>query len=104
MIELGRRWPEEVSRGWLTSLSVDLNQQYAGRQSKTLTRDINALLELGLIVRLPGNRYRARHEIMFAFMPIAGGDPQRPVLIEVPQGLRPLVAGEPPPRRAGDDA
>jgi DNA-binding HxlR family transcriptional regulator len=61
--------------------AATLAEQYAGKQSKTLTRDINALVELGLLQRSQDGRYSAQHERMFSFTPIGGGDPGRSVLV-----------------------
>jgi Fic family protein len=96
VLELGRRWPDAVRRDQLTTLTPALAMQYAGKQSKTLTRDINVLVECGLMSRAPRGRYRARHEVMFTFMPLAGGDPDRSVLIEIPDELREVAESEQP--------
>jgi Fic family protein len=97
VLELGRRWPDAVPRHQLTTLTPGLALQYAGKQSKTLTRDINALLELDLLHRRPDGRYSARHERMFTFMPIGGGDPDRSVLFEIPEELREISTTAQPP-------
>ena len=91
VLELGRRWPDAVPRQQLATLTPALAQQYAGKQSKTLTRDINALLELDLLERSQDGRYSARHERMFTSMPIGGGDPDRSVLFEIPDELREIA-------------
>ncbi|MDQ3723410.1 MAG: Fic family protein [Actinomycetota bacterium] len=96
VLELGRRWPHTVSRDELTTLTGELARQYAGKQTKTLTRDINALIESNLMGRLPDGRYRARHELMFSFMPIADADPARSVLVELPVELRAIAEDERP--------
>lgn len=91
VLELGYRWPNAVRRQELTTLTATLAEQYAGKQSKTLTRDINALVELGLLQRSQDGRYSAHHERMFTFMPIGGGDPERSVLFEMPDELREMA-------------
>lgn len=91
VLELGYRWPDAVPRQQLTTLTPALAEQYAGKQSKTLTRDINALMELNLLQRSQDGRYSALHERMFAFMPIGGGDPDRSVLFEIPNELREIA-------------
>lgn len=96
VLELGRRWPDAVPRSQLTTLTPGLALQYADKQSKTLTRDINTLIEADLLARLPGGRFRARHELMFTFMPVADGDLDRSVLIEVPPQLREIAENEQP--------
>jgi Fic family protein len=91
VLALGRCWPTAVPRDELATLTPGLARQYAGKHGKTLTRDLNALIEAPLIVREHGNAYRALHEVMFAFMPIAAGDPASSVLIEIPEALREFV-------------
>lgn len=53
----------------ITRLTPDLAARYAGKTSKMLTRDINALQEAGLIVR-QGSGIRPYLEQMFAFLPL----------------------------------
>jgi Fic family protein len=53
----------------LTRLTPDLAAHYAGKTHKTLTRDINALENAGLIVR-QGSAIRPALEQMFAFLPL----------------------------------
>lgn len=91
ILELGYRWPDTVGRPQLTTLTPSIAEQYAGKQSKTLTRDINALVELDLLQRTPDDHYSARHDLMFSSMPIGGGDPDRSVLFEVPDELREIA-------------
>jgi hypothetical protein len=67
-----------------------------GRQSKTLTRDLNALIGTNLLARLPSGLYRARHELMFTYMPITDGDLDRSVLLDIPDELRELAENEQP--------
>jgi len=57
-----------VPRAKLTSLTPGLAEAYATKKSKTVTRDLNALTQMGLIERSP-NGVRARREIMLSFMP-----------------------------------
>lgn len=57
-----------VPRARLTGLTPGLAEAYASKKSKTVTRDLNALEQLGLIERGPAG-YRARREIMLSFMP-----------------------------------
>lgn len=59
---------EAVPRGRLRRLSPDLAELYAGKTDKTVTRDLNWLLEEGLIERRP-HGYRARVELMLSFRP-----------------------------------
>lgn len=96
LLALGHVWPESVPRSRLTTLTPALAAQYAGRHTKTRTRDLNALLKTGLLVRLDDGRFRARHELMFSFMPIPGGDPDLSVLLELPDDLREVAESEQP--------
>ena len=57
-----------VLRAKLTTLSPELAGAYAGKKSKTVTRDLNALEKLGLIERTPKG-IRARREVMLSFLP-----------------------------------
>ena len=57
-----------IRRANLTTLSPSLAEAYATKKSKTVTRDLNALEQRGLIERKP-NGIRARREIMLSFMP-----------------------------------
>ncbi len=59
---------EFVRRADLTALTPTLAEAYATKKSKTVTRDLNALEQMGLIERKP-NGVRARREIMLSFMP-----------------------------------
>lgn len=53
----------------LMDLTPRLAREYAGRTDKTLTRDINSLVAMGLLRRLPGRRVRARTNLINAFLP-----------------------------------
>ena len=55
-------------RAKLTALSPSLAEAYATKKSKTVTRDLNGLEEMGLIERTPKG-IRARREIMQSFLP-----------------------------------
>jgi Fic family protein len=63
---------EAVRRADLRYLTPELAEAYAGKQAKTVTRDINVLLDLDLIERTVGG-FRARTELMYSFMPGADG-------------------------------
>lgn len=59
---------EFVPRARISTLTPQLAEGYAGKQAKTVTRDLNALSELGLIER--GTRgVRAKREIMLSLLP-----------------------------------
>ncbi|MGL5857976.1 MAG: Fic family protein [Angustibacter sp.] len=59
-------------------LTPALAEKYAGKQQKTITRDLNRLELLGLIRRSARGGVRARHERMAAFLPLRAetDDPQ----------------------------
>ena len=60
---------EPVPRSSLRLLSPRLAEAYSGMTDKTLTRDINALRDLGLIRRVPEG-WVANEERILAFLPI----------------------------------
>lgn len=62
-----REHPVRVSE--CMGLTSSLAREYAAKTPKTLTRDLNALSEMGLIARLPQRRVRARTDIVQAFIP-----------------------------------
>lgn len=70
-LDLGeaRDWVEVVK---IPDLSTRLAKAYAAKTSKTLQRDVNALVGLGLIVR-EGRKVRARREVILAFLPLRRG-------------------------------
>ena len=55
--------------GKVTELTPRLAKVYAGKTSKTVQRDLNALVEMGLIAR-DGRRVRAQREVILAFLPL----------------------------------
>lgn len=55
--------------GRITEMTPRLAKAYAGKTSKTVQRDLNALVELGLIAR-DGRKVRARREVILAFLPL----------------------------------
>ena len=65
-LELSKH-PDPVRRVDIPGLSVLLNQAYHGT-TRTLARDLNALVELGLLERTPRG-YRTRPEVLVAFLP-----------------------------------
>lgn len=58
-----------VPRGDLKGISPEVAKLYATKGLKTLPRDLNALTHMGLLER-QGNVYRARKEIILAFLPV----------------------------------
>lgn len=60
---------QPVHRSRLRRLTPTLAEAYAGKQDKTVTRDLNVLLELDLVQRSSSGHYRAKRELMLSFMP-----------------------------------
>lgn len=60
---------ETTSRREIRRLTAELAEMYAGKEDKTISRDLTKLEELKLIRRVTGG-YRARIEIMDAFLPV----------------------------------
>lgn len=63
-----RRW---VSKDEVLTLTPEVAMLYAGKTTKTLSRDLNEMVAADLIER-KGNAYRARIERIYAFLPKAG--------------------------------
>src|ERR1700730_14408706 len=55
----------------LRRLTTDLALQYAGKTPKTVTRDVNELVQAGLLVR-EGSAVRPRIEAMLSLLPLRG--------------------------------
>ena len=68
---------ESVRRGEIDRLNPELAALYAGRQSKTVTRDLNQLEQMGLIERSTGG-IRAKSEVMLGFLPPAVAEGEAP--------------------------
>lgn len=60
---------EPVKISELMDMSAHIAREYANKTDKTLTRDINVLVEMDLIVRQPGRRINARKDLIRAFLP-----------------------------------
>lgn len=58
-----------VLKARLPEVSLRVQNEYVGKEAKTVTRDINALLHRRLIVR-DGRGYRANRELIEAFLPV----------------------------------
>ncbi len=65
-----RRHPPYTHRD-IRTLTPALFEAYYGKTSKTITRDINALVKSGLIRRMPGGVI-ANKEPLLAFLPLSG--------------------------------
>ena len=71
---------EPTERSRLTQLSPEVARLYATTSQKTLTRDIQAVEALGLVVR-DGERFRPKTESLLSFLPLQaprGGASQLP--------------------------
>ena len=60
---------EGVGQSRVAGLTPEIALEYAGKTAKTLVRDINALLQMGLIVKVSGGKVRANREAILAFLP-----------------------------------
>jgi Fic family protein len=67
VLELGRR-REPVPRDQIRQLTPRLAEAYAGKQSKTITRDLNAVVESGLVTR-DRRGLVAKRDLMYGFTP-----------------------------------
>lgn len=87
MLELGGR-TNVVTRAELTELSPRIAKLYAGKQERTVSRDLKELRKRGLIVQTRAG-IRARREIMYAFLPRARkGDREAQVAELLPEVLK----------------
>jgi Fic family protein len=66
---------ESVPRNRVRHLTPAIAEAYAGKGSKTISRDLNALERLGLITR-DSEGVRAHTEVMLGFLPHVAGDGQ----------------------------
>ncbi len=68
LLDLSER-EQPVRLGKLPDISPRLAAAYAKKTAKTLSRDVNALLEMGLLESTPEG-YRAKKEIILGFLPL----------------------------------
>jgi Fic family protein len=68
------KFEEPLPRASLRTLSPGLVEMYHGKTEKTLTRDLNAILEMGLICR-QGRDYIPNKHIIEAFLPVIAEAP-----------------------------
>jgi len=59
---------EPVSRNGIRTLTAELALEYAGKSSRTISRDLNMLEEMGLIIRT-GKSIQANRKQILAFLP-----------------------------------
>lgn len=62
--------PEGVRRGDLPRLSPEVASLYARKTPKTLSRDVNALIGMGLMEEREDGSCRAKRETILAFLPL----------------------------------
>lgn len=77
LLDLSKQ-PTPVPRNRLTLLSPRGATFYAKKTDKALSRDLNALIDAGLVVRVKGG-YRAKRELILAFLPPTWKAPQKPL-------------------------
>ncbi len=53
----------------LRRLTPELAERYAGKESKTIIRDVNKLVDLGLAEKTSDRKLRPRMELIEAFIP-----------------------------------
>lgn len=58
-----------VDVGTVTELTTRLAKAYGSKTAKTAQRDLNTLVEMGLLAK-EGRKYRARREVILAFLPL----------------------------------
>jgi Fic family protein len=58
-----------VSFAKLREMSPRIAVAYASKTDKTLSRDLNALGEMGLLLKTPDGMYQAKKEVILAFLP-----------------------------------
>ena len=69
-----------LDRAGIRQLSLELADAYSGTNPRTFRRDMNRLLELGLVEEQPGGLFRARMEIIAAFRPTSSQGAEVPAL------------------------
>ena len=85
VLDLSQR-DEPVPRSELRALTPRIAEEYAGKTSKTLTRDINALLRLNLIERT-SKGIIANKKMILAFLPLSGPASQETTAAQLPLPL-----------------
>ncbi len=67
----------ETARRELTTISTRIAAEYATKGEKTLTRDLNSLMKMGLVIR-KGRGYAPNQEVILAFLPPRCEEPPPP--------------------------
>lgn len=60
---------EEYTLLEISELSEIIRLQYSNRSKRTLTRDIDALMEIGVVRKLENDKYKANSEVLMGSMP-----------------------------------
>ena len=68
-----------TTRAGITHVSPRVAEAYAGKGAKTVTRDLNRLLEMGLIRREGRQRYASNPSLLDEFKPRTASSPQQPI-------------------------
>ena len=61
--------PNGVSQSGIRRINADIAELYSGKTAKTVVRDVNALIEMGLVKR-DGRMVVAKTEAIRAFLPV----------------------------------
>jgi len=72
-------------RSEIRRVSGRISEEYAGKGAKTITRDINALREMGLI-RESRDGIRPNRGLVVAFLPVRADGPVAAVDVALPDG------------------
>jgi len=67
-LDLGEQ-SEGVDVATVTELTTRLAKAYGSKTLKTAQRDLNVLVEMGLLAK-EGRKFRARREVILAFLPL----------------------------------
>jgi Fic family protein len=73
VLELSK-FDEPLAKAALRALSPGLAEMYQGKTGKTLTRDVNAIVDMGLVRHEP-NGYAANKHVIEAFLPVMAEPP-----------------------------
>lgn len=66
-LELGNLL-EGASKSEVSRLTIELAAQYAGKTTKTISRDLNALVDYRLVVQHPDGRFHANRQMVFVLI------------------------------------
>lgn len=92
VLAISEQSSDSVPLANLRRLTPQLAELYANKTTKTINRDVNALLDMGLILR-SGRGVRAAKELIAAFLPVRKAPA---MLLETPAPARPSARREQP--------